>query len=73
MEPDGWNVLRGAGRDHADGRQVVVRFPDGTQMCFQMPRRGRWRTRHATTFLQLVVLAAYVAIIGTAVLGWIGK
>jgi len=73
MEPAGWNILRGAGRDHADGKQVVIRHPDGTDECFQMPRRGRWRTRSASTFLQLVVLAAYVSIAGAALIGWIGK
>jgi hypothetical protein len=73
MEPAGWNILRGGGRNHADGRQVVIRHPDGTEECFQMPRRGRWRTRSAITFLQLVVLAAYVAIAGSALIGWIGK
>ncbi len=72
-EPDGWNILRGPGRDHAAGRQAVIHHPDGSTECFQVPPPGRWRTRSATTFLQFVVLGAYLAVGGAAVVGWIGK
>ncbi len=73
MEPDGWDILRGSGLNHAEGKSVVVTHQDGTQECFQIPWRGRWHTRASTTFLQFVVLAAYLAILGAALVGWAGQ
>ncbi len=73
IEPAGWNILRGLGKLYADDKQVVIDHPDGTRECFQRPKLGRWRTKHATSFLQAVVLAAYLVILATAVAGKIGS
>lgn len=73
IEPAGWNILRGPGKLYADGKQVVIEQPDGTRECFRRPTLGRWLTKHATSFLQAVVLAAYLVILATAIAGRIGS